>query len=113
MGEDVKRYNRVVAAIRSLGALILPPGSRVTLFGSRARGDARHDSDWDIHILIPGPDKLPLSLMEKIFIPYFDKGMELGEEFNTLVYSYSGWDKRQFLPFYKNVIKDGVELFRN
>ena len=31
------------------------PTSDVVLFGSRARGDAREDSDWDLLILTEGP----------------------------------------------------------
>lgn len=28
---------------------------KIVLFGSRARGEARDDSDWDIAIFMPGP----------------------------------------------------------
>lgn len=28
--------------------------SRILLFGSRARGDARPDSDWDLYVIIEG-----------------------------------------------------------
>lgn len=31
---------------------VLPLGAHAILFGSRARGDARHDSDWDVLILL-------------------------------------------------------------
>ena len=33
----------------------LDPKAKVILFGSRARGDAKKDSDWDILILIDYP----------------------------------------------------------
>jgi uncharacterized protein len=29
--------------------------AKIVLFGSRARGEARDDSDWDIAVFMPGP----------------------------------------------------------
>lgn len=40
--------------MREIASHVLPKGAEVILFGSRARGDARVDSDWDILILIDG-----------------------------------------------------------
>jgi len=34
---------------------ILDPTARIILYGSRARGDAQPDSDWDLLILLDGP----------------------------------------------------------
>lgn len=34
------------------------PGARIVLYGSRARGDAKPDSDWDILVLIDGERSL-------------------------------------------------------
>lgn len=45
-------HEQMVAAVRS----VLPsPQFRIVLFGSRARGDARFDSDWDLGIQGPRP----------------------------------------------------------
>ncbi len=110
---DILKYNQMVEALRRKAAEILPTGSRVALFGSRARGDAHANSDWDIHILIPSEDKIPWDLWEKYAWPFDQLGMDLDEDVNPRLYSYSGWAKRSFLPFYKNVERDSIIIFQN
>lgn len=107
---ESERYNRVVSYIREKAKEILPEGSSVTLFGSRARGDARPDSDWDIHILIPGPEKLPCSLIGEYSYEFYDAGWDIGEEINVVIHSYDGWKKRWFFPLYKNIMEEGIRL---
>ena len=42
----------IVEQIRTLGKKVLPEGSHLLLYGSRARGDNRPDSDWDLLVLV-------------------------------------------------------------
>lgn len=60
MSEEKKRI-RIIEAIKKKAEEILPKGSRVALYGSRARGDNGPESDWDLHVLVPGEEKLPIS----------------------------------------------------
>ena len=110
---EKERYQLILDALKRKAAEILPKGSRMTLYGSRARGDASSDSDWDIHILIPGEEKLPLNMWDKYAWPFSEIGLYLDEEINPRLYSFAGWMKRSFLPFYKNVEKDAVIIFQN
>lgn len=110
---EKEKYNRLINALRAKAAEILPKGSRVALYGSRARGDARPDSDWDLHILIPGEERLPLSVIEFYAAPFESEGWEFNEFVTARVYSVAGWLKRSFLPFYKNVEHDKVVIFQN
>lgn len=66
---EQEKYTRLLAALKAKAAEILPRGSQLALYGSRARGDARSDSDWDLHILVPGDEKLPASLWDKYAWP--------------------------------------------
>ena len=47
-----EKYKALIQALQHKAAEILPKGSQVALYGSRARGDAHDNSDWDLHILI-------------------------------------------------------------
>ena len=69
----------------------IDPTAKVILFGSRARGDARKDSDWDILILIKGTVTTEI---ERTFrYKLFDLELETGEVFSTFVYNTNTWIK--------------------
>lgn len=104
---------RLINALVSKAAEILPKGSRLALYGSRARGDQREDSDWDIHILIPGDEHLPWSNWDIYAWPFADIGVRFNQLVSPRLYSLNGCKKRSFLPFYKNVERDKQILFEN
>ena len=108
----MEREIKLLEALKAKGAEILPRGSRLALYGSRARGDFREDSDWDLHILIPGEEKIRFKEWDDYAWPFADVGLDFDQMVNPRVYSYKGWAKRSFLPFYKNVEQDAVILLQ-
>lgn len=111
--QPATKFDTLIAAFRQKAEEILPKGSRLALYGSRARGDARPDSDWDLLLLIPGPEKLSWNLWQVYALPFSDIGLEYDEIVMPRLYSHSGWQKRSFLPFYKNVEHDAIEIYSN
>lgn len=95
--------------IKMLGKEILPDKAKLLLFGSQARGDARPDSDWDLLILLDG-EKVSNSDFDRWVFPFVSLGWSLGVEINPVVYTYSEWQQRQITPFYKNVMRERVEI---
>ena len=83
--------------------------ARVILFGSRASGNARTDSDWDILVILDKP-KIEPSDFDNISYPLYELGWKEGEHFSTKLYTKTEWLKRSFTPFYKNVEKEGILL---
>ena len=65
--------------------------AEIILFGSRARGDAKADSDWDILILVPYD--VDLVTEQKFRHKLFGLELELGAPFSTFVYSKAIWKK--------------------
>lgn len=110
---EQEKYTIVIDAIRAKAAEILPVGSRVALYGSRARGDARDDSDWDLHIIIPEDNSLPSDKWEEYGWPFEQLGWIYDEWITPRVYTLSDWLKRKFLPFYKNVENDKFIIFQS
>lgn len=86
------------------------PDAKVFLYGSRAKGKAKPDSDWDFLILIP---KSPVTTEDekKITWPLYDFEFESGEVLSPMVYSEQEWyDKFSITPFFKSVMKEGLLL---
>lgn len=104
-----KRDHDIVMKIKEIAATSLPQGSHAFLYGSRARGEARKHSDWDILILL-NKDKLDASDYETISYPFVLLGCDLGEEINPIMYTTQEWDSYRITPFYENVQKDAINL---
>lgn len=83
--------------------------AEVILYGSRARGDERADSDWDILILTDYP--VDLATEEKFRDKLYDLELEIDEPLSVFIYSKNEWKRRQRItPFYRNVNKEGIAL---
>lgn len=89
----------------------IEPTAEIILYGSRARGDNRPDSDWDVVVLIDKP-KPRLSSEERGTIDYdlWDRGLDIGEEINTFAYTKQQWDSLPTSPFKYNVLSEGIRL---
>jgi len=86
------------------------PAAKIYLYGSRARGNARIDSDWDLLILL-NKDKITTDIEQRITFPLYDLEFETGEVISPMVYSEKEWKtKYRITPFYSNVMKEGVLL---
>ena len=102
------RHSEVIDNIKEVAKKVLPKGSTLYLYGSRARGDARKDSDWDLLILL---DKSSLTFRDYDFsLPFRELGWSINEEINPQVYSKKKWQSNLFTPFYKNVESDKIVL---
>ena len=99
---------QVIEQIRQTGRWALPPNSSLLLYGSRARGDADEDSDWDLLILL---DKAQLVADDyDVTYPFRELGWNIGEEISPHVYTKKQWGEWTFLPYYKNVERDKMVL---
>ena len=99
----------IIEQIKHLGKEVLPRGSHLILYGSRARGDNRADSDWDLLVLVD-QEKQQLQDFDRYAYPFVEMGWQTGEEINPLLYTQEEWRQRHFTPFYHNVEHDKIEL---
>lgn len=101
--------SQVIENIRAVAKTTLPKGSTLLLYGSRARGDAGKDSDWDLLILLDKSD-LSESDYDNISFPFTMLGWNIGEIISPQMYTKKDWESISFLPFHKNVEHDKIVL---
>jgi uncharacterized protein len=81
--------------------------AKIYLYGSRAKGNAKKDSDWDLLILL-NKDQITSEIENSITYPLYDLEFETGEIISPMIYSQKEWNtKYSITPFYKNVMKEG------
>lgn len=82
--------------------------AEVILYGSRARGDNKRDSDWDVMILL-NRKNVDKKVEQTYRHHLLDIELEIGVPISVFVYSKSDWEgKYSITPLYKSIKKEGI-----
>ena len=97
------------AYVQILDARFGPRLLEVLLFGSKARSEARPDSDIDVAVILDQPSPQDLSEVRGLT---FDIWLSHGVLISVRAMSQQGWEKLGRLRslFYQNLRRDGVSL---
>ena len=103
--EKSELLQRVKTAVQSLA-----PTAEIILYGSRARGTARADSDWDFLILLPAPRNNVVETQIKDRL--YDIELETDTVLSSVIRSKQEWRSPRYavLPLRQQIEKDGVLL---
>lgn len=83
--------------------------AQIYLFGSRARGDAHADSDWDI-LVISGKEKMNFTERTDLMYDIGEAGENIGQQINALVYTAKQWESAPPSLFKFNVQHEAIKL---
>lgn len=84
------------------------PTAEVVLFGSRARGDARFDSDYDFLVLLNVP--LDFRLKGNILDRLYDIELAFDCVLGVLVENSDYWQMLENTPIFSEISQDGIAV---
>ena len=86
------------------------PSATVILYGSRARGDARTDSDYDLLVVVDG--EVDWRFEDQIRQHLYPLELATGTVLTMHAYSRTAWDSPLYraMPFTQHVERDGIVL---
>lgn len=82
--------------------------AQVILFGSRARGDNREDSDWDFLVLMN--QEITAALKDEIRERLYEIELETGEVISTIIHQKNEWEERAVTPIHQIIEEEGLEV---
>lgn len=86
------------------------PTAQVWLYGSRAKGTAREDSDWDV-LVLSQKDKLTTKEEAHFMDHICDLMVYTGQAIQLFAYGLKDWHTRHSItPFYQNIQSEAIQL---
>ena len=105
----MKRKTFIIAQLIKRNIAEIDPNAQIILYGSRARGNERTDSDWDLLLLTDYP--MDINKEREFRNHLYELEIETGEPFSLFAYSRSEWESKQYItPYYTSVTNEGISL---
>lgn len=104
--------NPMMTKLTHTATQIMPKGSKVWLYGSRARGTATESSDWDLLLLVDKP-MIETNDFNDYAYPFVLMGWDVGADVSPQLYTFSEWKEREISPYYQNVERDKVVIYES
>ena len=96
-------FSRVKKKVKAID-----PKADIILFGSRARNDAKEDSDWDFLILTTL--HITNELRQLILRNIMELELESEQTLSILIRAKNEWDSYNVTPLYKNIAQEGIRI---
>jgi predicted nucleotidyltransferase len=103
---------KVIETIKRVARDVLPKGSSLYLYGSRARGDYHEDSDWDLLLLLDKPKREDKDFANYAY-PIMEQGFDMWQYFSVHTYTKDEWYNSPHSMFYFNVEQDKKLLYES
>ena len=90
--------------------LDIEPGAEIILYGSRSRGDADQESDWDLLILVDG--LIDEERTDRIRHTLYEIEWDAGTAISSIVRSRNEWNSQRYqaMPFHQKIEEEGVRI---
>lgn len=99
----------LIQAVKDI-VLRFDPNAQVILYGSRARGDAQPDSDWDFLVLL---DREKTQEIDRdIHSGLLALELEVGKVLSVIIRTKTQWDTplMRATPFHRFVTAEGIHV---
>jgi len=88
--------------------LSLDQNAQIILFGSRARGDSKIDSDWDFLIITSKPldEENKIEMQKRLY----NTELETEEVISPIIHFREDWEDLSIIPLYQIIQEEGIRI---